>query len=883
MKKRFIFLSFFISLSCLCFAHHIRGGEVYYTYIGPSAKGSSMYSVTLRLFRDCDPVSNDEAPLPTEVELTAFINASPYNPDQTLKGEAVVNSIVLMDYPPCINSHPAVCYEVGTYTSQVTLPDTAAGYIISFQTCCRASAVNVLSDASSQTGTPGATYDGTIPGTNTLPDSHNSSSVFKLKDTALVCGGSKFTLDFGAIDPDTEDSVSYFFTNAYNSGNIKDANEHLPNPPIYNSVDYANPYSGSNPLGNTVSINPTTGLISGIAPAPGLYVVCVEAVEWRNHVAICNHRKDFILTVSSCNIPQADLNATYINCGNFTFNFTDNALPSSVIHSYYWDFGVNNSTADTSTSSNPVYTYADTGTYIVKLIVNKGEECSDSTTAVAKVYPGFTPAFNVLGNCINEAYNFIDLTTTSYGKVNYWNWNFDTAQYQSNEDVYIQNPSFTYQDTGKKIVRLIVGSDKGCLDTLSRTIDITNSPVVNLPFRDTLICDIDTLQLHASVLNSTSNYSWLWQPDYNISDVSVPNPFVSPKQTTTYTVSVDDHKGCSGEDSVLVNVIDKVNVSIAPDTTICTTDSIQINPVTNALYFAWSPAVGLSSTTVENPLAAPSSETTYKVVASVGKCFASASKTIKTVPYPQVHAFSDTSICYGTRAQLYAKIKAAYFTWMPSNSLLDANTLSPIAGPDETTAYVISVTDTLGCPKPSTDTVTVTVIPKVLAFAGDDTSVVMNQPLQLNATGGTDYLWTPATGINNPAIENPIVILSGNPDTVVYAVKVSIPQGCYSTDSIKIVVFKTGPQIFVPSAFTPNSDGVNDISRPILVGMRSLTFFSIYNRWGNLLFSTSSIGVGWDGIVNGKKQEAGTYVYSAQAIDYSGKTISVKGTIVLIR
>ena len=271
------------------------------------------------------------------------------------------------------------------------------------------------------------------------------------------------------------------------------------------------------------------------------------------------------------------------------------------------------------------------------------------------------------------------------------------------------------------------------------------------------------------------------------------------------------------------------------------------------------------------------------VTASVGKCVAEDTVVIKVVPYPLVNAGSDVSICYGNSAQLNANITGASFIWSPQNSLVNPKTLNPVARPVSTTAYVLTVRDTLGCPKPTSDTVVVTVIPPVKAFAGNDTSVVANQPLQLNATGGSSYAWTPSTGMNNAFIANPVVILNAVYDTIRYEVRVSTEEGCFADDDLKVTVFKTGPDIFIPTAFTPNSDGKNDVLKPIPVGIRTLQYFKIYNRWGEMLFSTSAIGDGWDGTYKGKEQAAGTYVFMAHAIDFLGKVINRKGTTVLIR
>ena len=208
--------------------------------------------------------------------------------------------------------------------------------------------------------------------------------------------------------------------------------------------------------------------------------------------------------------------------------------------------------------------------------------------------------------------------------------------------------------------------------------------------------------------------------------------------------------------------------------------------------------------------------------------------------------------------------------------------MTPFASPPFTTAYMLTVYDTIGCPKPGFDTVVVNVTPPINAFAGNDTAIIAGQPLQLNATGGATYSWSPAVAMSNPFIANPVVTLDATYDSVIYKVRVG-DGGCFAEDEMKVKVFKTEPDLFIPNAFTPNSDGKNDILKPLPVGIKTFDYFRIYNRWGQLLYSTTSLGNGWDGTLQGKEQPAGTYVFMAKATDFMGKVILKKGTLVLIR
>jgi gliding motility-associated-like protein len=96
-------------------------------------------------------------------------------------------------------------------------------------------------------------------------------------------------------------------------------------------------------------------------------------------------------------------------------------------------------------------------------------------------------------------------------------------------------------------------------------------------------------------------------------------------------------------------------------------------------------------------------------------------------------------------------------------------------------------------------------------------------------------------------------------------------------------VYATLPTVFVPSAFTPNNDGINDVLRPLAVGMQQIQFFQIYNRWGQVVFTTQQNGKGWDGRINGQLQSNNTYVWMVKAIDFTGAVYFKKGTVTLVR
>ncbi|MFI5152439.1 MAG: T9SS type B sorting domain-containing protein [Chitinophagales bacterium] len=178
------------------------------------------------------------------------------------------------------------------------------------------------------------------------------------------------------------------------------------------------------------------------------------------------------------------------------------------------------------------------------------------------------------------------------------------------------------------------------------------------------------------------------------------------------------------------------------------------------------------------------------------------------------------------------------------------------------------------------------VLAPIIVDAGRDTSVVVNQPLQFLATSsdGPDdsFNWTPAIALNDPNISNPIGVYDASIDSVRYRVRATAASGCFGETEVLVKVFKTGPDIFVPNAFTPGAS-YNNVFRPIPVGVASLQYFRVFNRWGQLVFSTNRMGQGWDGNVNGQPQGPDSYVWMVQGTDYTGRTIARKGVMVLIR
>ncbi|MEO6315907.1 MAG: gliding motility-associated C-terminal domain-containing protein [Chitinophagaceae bacterium] len=877
-----------IAIFCLVhvYGNHIRGGELSYKYLGPgSAANSSKYLLRLKMYIDCS--ANSPGQNETTAPFTIFDrsgNIQFANPLVSLTSEQIITYDPASN--PCITNPPLdICYKLKYFETTVDLPDNTGGYTVAYQRCCRLEGIENVAGRSNDYG---ATYSCDIPGSNVLPlPAHNSSPVIAGNDAVAICAGSGFSYDFSATDPDA-DSLVYSLCDAYNGGGNQ-ANPPScftcvsPNPsapPPYRSLPYKSPYSGSSPLGLKAVIDPTTGIISGIAPETvAQYVVTGCIYEYRNGVLINVHRKDIHLKISDCNPLKAFLKPDYDYCDDFLVSFKNEQFnPAGTV--FIWTYG-DGSKSDTSL--DPIglvqHQFADTGTYNIRLKVILAGQCTDSAFTLAKVYPGFYPGFKVSGSCLLSPLQFTDTTKTSYGVVNNWRWNFgDETTLEDTSLASLPAQQWQFSTIGTKTAELIVQSNKGCIDTVYLPFEVKDKPVIVLPFKDTLICSNlpiqDTLMLQAS---GTGSFSWT--PVTRIVNENTATPLVFPTSTTLYQVRLNEN-GCVNTDTITVRVVDHVTLDAGPDSTICLTDAIVLHPATNALAYAWSPAGTFSNPAVKNPLVTPTATTVYHLVGSIGKCSLADDVTIRTVPYPKSDAGPDQIICFRDTAQLHATITGSSFTWSPVFSLINTGSLSPLAHPVSSTSYVLAAYDVVGCPKPKFDTVMVTVRPPIIANAGKDTSVTVNQPLKLTATGAPLYLWTPATYLNRNDIQSPTALFATS-GVYSYAVKVYTAEDCFAIDTIRVKVFKTSPDIFVPNAFTPG--GVqNTLFRPIPVGIARIDYFRVYNRWGLMVFSSSD-GSGWNGTYGGKAQASGTYVWVVQGHDYTGRAINKKGSMVLIR
>ncbi|MGC4096104.1 MAG: hypothetical protein QM706_03220 [Nitrospira sp.] len=287
--KRQLFLLLVFILPFIAHADHITGGNIYYTYAGMQ-NGQLVYNIYVEIYKRCASPS----PFPDSAYISVFdkvTNARLFDAKASIVKQQL---LVINHHSPCIVNPPEVCYVVASYNFTIAVPPSAQGYAVVSQFNFRVLGINNLNPNPGL----GATLIADIPGMAIQPGAAENSSVKFINDNLVeVCSNSHFSYSFAATDPDG-DQLRYSFTDAFDTNGGGSTAIALPalGPPYF-PVPYQAPFSGNAPLGNNAKIDSLTGLITGTAPAEGIYIVAVNVQEIRNGVVIATQRKELQISV----------------------------------------------------------------------------------------------------------------------------------------------------------------------------------------------------------------------------------------------------------------------------------------------------------------------------------------------------------------------------------------------------------------------------------------------------------------------------------------------------------------------------------------------------------------------------------------------------------
>lgn len=404
--------------------------------------------------------------------------------------------------------------------------------------------------------------------------------------------------------------------------------------------------------------------------------------------------------------------------------------------------------------------------------------------------------------------------------------------------------------------------------------------------------DHSIFTLHANVSSGYTDpvYQWQFTTDNGISWTNIPGatnliyarPAITAPGTYLYRLTVSQRTNmniasCSIASNIVKISVNKYPVPAASSRGRCIGDTLSLSANDGSVFFWTGPANFISSQEFPSiPAAVAGNGGTYYVKVTSDKgCTSTDSVIVNLSSKPVVNAGSDTAVCEGSGIQLHSTgNNITSYEWSPSSEISNPGIADPVARPDKTTVFILTVAHS-ECKV--SDSVLIVVNKNPKADAGPDKVIIHGQSVVLNGTAdGTDitYKWAPTEFITAPETLSPSVNPPVNEN---YILHVTSNKGCgTATDTVKVKVFE---KLFIPNAFTPNNDGINDTWFIETLEAYPQAEVKVFNRYGQMVFDNHGINKPWNGMFKGTLLSPGAYVY---LIDLKNNSQPVKGVVFII-
>lgn len=887
----FILLVVFL-ISSSAQSSHLIGGEIYYTH----TTGNN-YTVTLKIFRDCGPGNVNGTDFDPVVSIGVFTSNNMLYTDLSISLVSTnVTNIPITLNNPCFVLPDDICVEQAIYTGTLNLPPTLGGYNIVHQRCCFQPSIDNLISPQSQ----GVSYMAHVPGTDELQAGFNSSPRFSNFPPPALCKDASFTFDHSAVDPDG-DVIVYSFCAPYLFSDQLDPMPNPPNNPPYPNLTYGAGYSSNYPITSNpaMTINPSTGLISGTATQLGQYTITICAEEYRNGVYISTTKRTFQFNVTLCDqsiVAAIPVQSSF--CNGLEVSLTNQSLNSFF---WSWDFGVPFDNTDVSTAQNPTYTYPGPGTYTITLIANPGWSCSDTATANYTVFPEIDPIITV-GEyaCANQldTYDFGGAATfvANNGAVL---WNFGANSIPSTSTLL--NPQGVIFNGNEAVhsITLTATASNGCSEDTTITIVNPPDPIADIPNQVTF-CDGLTYTFGNNSQNATDywwefntifngDYSDDFEPQFSFPDTGSFNiqliassPFTCPDTATT---TIEIHG----------NLIPSFPAQNAQCLSTNSFDFQALGAQTNFASYLWdfgSPEIPLS--TIANPQNIQyDQEGTYIVTLTItdNGCTESYIDDVWVPLNPSLSSsILPSSGCppvFGTFNANASSPTQLFYEWdfgdgtvsyQPENLHIYN---SPGVYDVSLMVYTIN-----GCIDTLYESMSNAIVVHPLPSAGfsivPQTVDILNSNTTVSdlSNGGTSCIYSMSDGGNSTECNFSYEWSEAGIQSITQTV--SNEFGCIDQATGEVIV--NGFLFYAPNSFSPNEDGVNDFWIPQFTGISNYEM-EIYDRWGQIIFKTNNPNEAWTGnVLNGRHFAAnGVYYYQVSMKDLVELSHEFKGHIVLFR
>jgi len=476
---------------------------------------------------------------------------------------------------------------------------------------------------------------------------------------------------------------------------------------------------------------------------------------------------------------------------------------------------------------------------------------------------------------------------------------------RTTENIATCLPSYTLPNG---IVVSTSGAYTSALKTISGCDSIITTNLTLFPAPALVVTDPPTtcapaiIDLTAAAITAGSStgltYTY-WQDPAGT--IALGNP-AAIKTSGTYYIKATNTGGCFVIKPVNVAITSTPSLVINNPAAACTPAAIDLTapPITagsdpGLTYTYWQDPI--ATIALGNPAAITTGGTYYIKASALGGCFTIRPVTAAFNQLPTAAFSGNENICSGVKTSLPVTF-TGQAPWTltysdGSNTYTIANILTPnydlIVAPLVTTTYTIQSVSDASCSNNSIgSTATVDVRPSIpgIRYPTVDAFAFVATPLSARSPGSNySYSWSPGTGIDLPNIQDPIFSYG---TSIQYKITLTSDSGCVTVDTVLVRIINPNdtsltPNLFVPKAWTPNKDGVNDKLYPITYHIRELKYFRIFDRWGQLMFETTILANGWDGIYKGQKQVMDVYTWTVEAIGDDGSVIKKSGNSILLR
>jgi gliding motility-associated-like protein len=594
-------------------------------------------------------------------------------------------------------------------------------------------------------------------------------------------------------------------------------------------------------------------------------------------------------------------------CWGDSVHFQDSShiAGSSSINSYLWLWGDG---TPTSTEQNPAHFYSSPDTYIVTLVVESTNGCTGFFTHEVNVFDFPKSVFQANNSCLSDSVAFNNISVNpSMGTIASWVWNFGDF---SNLDSTQYSPKHIYANPGEYTISLITrSSNLACADTLSDTLTIFPMPVANFSSEEVCLNNLTNFT-DSSTITAGSITDWEWDfSDGEYSNNQNPNHTFSTADIFNVELTISTNNGCINTTTlpVVVHALPQANFSFQNvcdnETVLFTNSSAIANNPSNDIVNNWTWNFGDNSATAntENTNHLYTAAASYNVQLVVESTFGCKDSIINTVfvnPNPIVEFLApDTVNCSPLciifqNTSFVSGANITHWEWNFGDNSPIENTQTPnhcyLNNQSIPITYSpsLTVTSDSGCVTSVTKNNYLTVFPNPLAqFSTTPTTASIVNPIITitnNSTGADSWNWS--FGDNDSSfLENPATHQYA--DTGVYQIILitNTLLGCSDTTEQTIFI-EPSFLIYIPNAFTPNDDGINDFFTPKGNFINTFEMF-IFDRWGNLVYQTDDINKPWNGKANNGSliSQADVYIYSINLTNFKGDKYKYKGTVTLVK